>query len=295
MRKILVFVAFFGALLASAQSPNVTKATKNNELKFISFNIRLGSEWSAGQDGTNYWDFRKEAVLAMIQQEDPDVIGMQEVLPGQLHFLDSALSDYHRIGVGREDGNEKGECMAVFFKNDRFMTLSYHTYWLSQTPETVSMGWDAACHRTVTMVALVDMEMRPFLYMNTHLDHVSATARAESMKLLEQLAKEGYAPQMPIVIGGDMNTSADDTIFNSLMAHGFSKARDIAPVSDNEMTFNGFGKTDPIQIDHFFVRNMTVKEFRTLNGDYGVPYISDHYPIMMKVELPDLPPMNMCR
>lgn len=281
MKKILLLLAFCGILLMCA----CHNQTPSKDLKFISFNIRLGSEWSAGQDGEHYWDYRKEAVLAMIAQEDPDAIGMQEVLPGQLHFLDSALSGYQRVGVGREDGKEEGECMAVFFKRDRFGLVDSHTYWLSETPDSVSMGWDAACFRTVTMTLLRDkLNAKEVLYMNTHLDHVSATARAESMKLLTGLAKEWVAADVPIVVGGDMNTSADDSIFNALLECGFSKARDVAPISDNEMTFNGFGKTDPIQIDHYFVRNINVKEFHTLNGDYGVPYISDHYPVMMKIE-----------
>jgi len=252
------------------------------EYTFVSFNIRLGSEWSRTQDSSNYWDFRKEAVLTMIGQECPDAIGMQEVLPGQLHYLDSALTGYGRIGVGREDGKEEGECMAEYFNKERFDLVKSHTYWLSQWPDSVSMGWDAACFRTVTMALLRDKEsQQQMLYMNTHLDHVSVTARAESMKLLTRLATEWVGEDVPVIIGGDMNTEASDTIFDALMDKGFFKCRDVAPVSDNEMTFNGFGKCDPIQIDHFFARNIDVKEFHTLNGDYGVPYISDHYPVKM--------------
>lgn len=252
------------------------------EYSFVSFNIRLGSEWSRAQDSSNYWDFRKEAVLTMIAQEHPDAIGMQEVLPGQLHFLDSMLTGYERIGVGREDGKEEGECMAVFFRTDRFELEKSHTYWLSEWPDSVSMGWDAACFRTVTMALLRDKATQQrMLYMNTHLDHVSVTARAESMKLLTRLATEWVGEEIPVIIGGDMNTSATDTIFDTLMARGFCKCRDVAPVSDNEMTFNGFGKCDPIQIDHFFARGIRVKEFHTLNGDYGVEYISDHYPVKL--------------
>lgn len=38
-------------------------------------------------------------------------------------------------------------------------------------------------------------------------------------------------------------------------------------------------------IDHLFVRNMKCLSYRTLDGDYGVPYISDHYPIEIVVRL----------
>ena len=49
--------------------------------------------------------------------------------------------------------------------------------------------------------------------------------------------------------------------------------------TDTAYTFTGFGKHNPSRIDHIFVRGWQVEQFRTLNGDYGVPYISDHYPI----------------
>lgn len=51
--------------------------------------------------------------------------------------------------------------------------------------------------------------------------------------------------------------------------------------SDNKLTYNAYGKGKANQIDHFFVRKLRPLAFRTLDGDYGVPYVSDHYPVMM--------------
>lgn len=253
---------------------------QNHDLKFISFNIRLGSSWSKGQDGPHYWDNRKEAVVSMIRQENPDAIGMQEVLPNQLAYLDSALTDYQRLGVGREDGKSQGEHMAIFFKKDRLELVKGGTYWLSQTPDSVSMGWDAACHRTVTMALLRDRQTgRQLLYMNTHLDHMGPVARAESTKLLTRLAAQWAGDNIPILIGGDMNSNERDTIFNSFFHAGLANCRDMAPTADTAYTYNAFGKGAPNRIDHFFHRGLTLKSFRTLNGDYGIPYISDHYPV----------------
>lgn len=286
MRKLVLLVIVSLVFCFISCNQNVNDESEK-DLVFVSFNIRLGSEWSRGQDSLNYWDYRREAVLRMIQEESPDAIGMQEVLPNQLHYLDSALVDYCRIGVGREDGKEEGECMSIFFKKDVFELLKSQTYWLSETPDSVSMGWDAACFRTVTMALLKQKgSQREILYMNTHLDHVGTTARAESTKLLAKLAQEWSVNAMPILIGGDMNTSSDDTIFNNILTNGFQKAREKALISDNEITYNAFGKEPPKQIDHYFSKNLNIKEFHTLNGDYGVPYISDHYPIKIVVSLP---------
>lgn len=272
-------------ILIAAWSPSQAQAPGGG-LKVISFNIRLGSDWSRPHDGPHFWDFRKEAVVRMIAAEAPDAIGMQEVLPNQLRYLDSALAGYQRIGVGREDGREQGECMAVFFKRERFELLKSATYWLSETPGQPGKGWDAACHRTVTMVLLRDrLTHKELLYMNTHLDHVGLTARAESVKLLARLAGEWVPQDTPLIIGGDMNTAEQDSVFDALTAGGFAKARQAAPVTDNEQSYNAFGKGQPQQIDHFFCRGIRLAAFRTLKDDYGVPYISDHYPVAITFDL----------
>ena len=66
---------------------------------------------------------------------------------------------------------------------------------------------------------------------------------------------------------------------------GLEVARDLTPYSSFQKTYNAFGKGESSLIDHFFVRNVKIKEFRTLDGDYGVPYISDHYPIEIIIRL----------
>lgn len=280
MKKLLTLlsVAIIISLTACSQH-NLTR-NQHNDLKFISMNIRLGSSWSKGQDGPHFWDNRKAAVVKMIRQENPDALGLQEVLPNQLAYLDSALPDYQRYGIGREDGKSQGEHMAVYLKKSRLELIKSGTYWLSKTPDHASMGWDAGCHRTVSMVVIKDkLTGRKMLYMNTHLDHMGVTARAESTKLLARFANEWATDGMPVLIGGDMNTNDRDTIFNSFRNINLENCRDHAPISDTSFTYNAFGKGAPARIDHFFHRGLTLKSFRTLNGNYGVPYISDHYPI----------------
>ena len=254
------------------------------ELKIISFNIRYNS-WN-NIDGENGWPYRKSSVVKMILEERPAAIGLQEALIDQLLFLDSCLPSYRRIGVGRDDGKEAGEFMAIYYNTDAVELLSGETKWLSATPETPSKGWDAACYRTVTKARFKIKESgKEFIYLNTHLDHVGKTARAESAKIIASLAKD-IEEGTPIILGGDMNSTIDDEIFQSFYAEGLKAARDLAPKkhTDNLITYNAYGKDKGVVIDHFFVRGVKVKSFRTLDDDYGVPYISDHYPIEMVVK-----------
>lgn len=287
MRKVLT-ILFAVALLAScAPSKDVTHhvsdaetavpTRRSGDLLIMSFNIRNSSG-----DGAHNWGNRRDKVAAMVLKELPDAMGMQEMLPDQLEYLDSALaSDYDRIGIGRDDGKKEGESMCIYYRRSRLQLLNWETRWLSETPTEVSLGWDGACRRTVTIARFRDRrDGKEFLYMNTHLDHVGPVARRESIKLLcdwaDQLGKD-----IPVIIGGDMNSDLSDDIFRPLEQHRLLSARDIAPVTDNEITYNAYGKGKPSVIDHFFVRGWQhVKLFRTLNGDYGVPYISDHYPVV---------------
>lgn len=255
---------------------------RDEEITIMSLNIRNSSAWN--HDGDNDWAHRREAVSAMILEEMPDALGMQEMLPDQLAYLDSVLGDhYRRIGVGRDDGDTLGENMCIYYNHNRLKLIGWKNYWLSETPDSVSFGWDAACRRTVTVGLFEDVHTgHSFTYMNTHLDHMGHEARKNSVLLLCKLANQEKGP---IVIGGDMNSGIEDSIFVPLAQHNLLSARDIAPITDTAYTYNAFGNGNPARIDHFFVRGWDVAEFHTLNGDYGVPYISDHYPVKVTLRI----------
>ena len=253
------------------------------DLKIISFNIRYNS-WN-NIDGANGWPFRKEAVVNMILQEHPDAIGLQEALVDQLLYLDSCLPTYRRVGVGRDDGKDAGEFMAIYYDTTRLEYLGYNTYWLSETPDVPSLGWDAACRRTVTTLKLRDRHSgKEFVYLNTHLDHVGMVARAESAKFIASTIKD-FPTDLPVILGGDMNSTIDDTIFNTFYANGLQTAKELSGSESNDITYNAFGKGEGSAIDHFFVRNAKVSTYNTLTADYGAPYISDHYPIAITIPL----------
>ena len=286
-RLTVIFSALL--LLCSCSKPA-------DELKIISFNIRYNS-WN-NIDGENGWPYRKDAVVKMILEEQPAAIGLQEALVDQLQYLDSCLPQYRRIGVGRDDGKEAGEFMAIYYDTTRLELCGENTWWLSETPETPTKGWDAACYRTVTEAEFRDRRSgKPFVYLNTHLDHVGKTARAEGAKFISSrvltdnlLTPHSSLKATPIILGGDMNSTIDDTIFNAFYSVGLIPAREMTDSTSNAITYNAFGGCDQSGndgkvIDHFFVKGLKVVRFRTLDGDYGVPYISDHYPIEIIVRL----------
>ncbi len=253
-----------------------------DEIKYISYNIRYGT----ANDGDNAWDIRKPATKEMISREQPDVFGLQEALIGQLEYIDSNFLQYSRVGVGRDDGKEEGEFMAVYYRNDKFQLLENGNFWLSETPDVCSMGWDAACRRIVTWakfkVADADKE---FYVFNTHLDHVGEVAREQSIllivKKIDEIVKDANAP---VFLSGDFNSNVSSPIFDPLK-NIMKDSRAILPESEWISTYNNYGNGNDAMIDYIFYKNAEVLDFKTLNGDYGKPYISDHYPVMATMKI----------
>ena len=117
---------------------------------------------------------------------------------------------------------------------------------------------------------------KEFYYFNTHLDHVGSEARKQSILLIRDFIEANGDKNTPVILGGDMNVTISSDIFDPLYDIGMTSARENAPLTDNRISF---GKQLPTIIDHFFTRNITVFQFKTITFGYGVRYLSDHYPI----------------
>ena len=289
---ILLPLLIVAALVSSCQSdedPNYEPNgyEKVSYYKIISFNVRYSS--APEIDGDNRWELRRDASVKMVAKHKPLVMGLQEACPDQIDFLDLNLTGYKHIGVGRDDGKRAGEMMAIYYDTTRLTLLDSGTFWLSETPEKVSIGWDAACNRTCTWghFKMKDTDFE-FLYFNTHLDHLGSLARKNSIKLIVDKMTELNPDNVPVFLSGDFNSTTDDPIFDPLKA-SLKDAREVSAISDKIITYNGFGTvTDNPNtrkewvIDHIFFSGVNPMAFMVLNGNYGVPFISDHYPISFR-------------
>lgn len=263
---ILLFVC---AIATNAQNDTVT---------VISFNIRYNNP----DDGDNIWENRRDNAVIMVNMENPDFLCVQEAYYVQLSYLLNSLQKYSYIGLGRDDGKQGGEHMAILYRKDRFEVVEHGDFWLSETPDVCSRGWDAVCHRIVTWGYFLDKQTGKHVYcFNTHLDHVGEVARRESVKLITQRIKEIVKDKKaPVFLTGDFNSDINSEIFDPLKKV-LKQARKDAPVTDSKGTFNGWGSApNNIVIDHIFYKNAKPMVFKTLNENkYGRALISDHYPI----------------
>ncbi len=259
------------ALLAAAC------ARPSGELKVMSYNIRT----EMAEDGENAWDLRKEATPAMLRAASPDVFGIQEASLGQENYILTECPEYKGFGVGRDDGQDQGERMSVFYKQDRLELLDGGTWWLSETPEVPSRGWDAKYPRTATWALLRDKRSgNRFWFVNTHLDHRGVQARINGLAMVMDKTAALDA-DIPLLIVGDFNVEPGDSCLLDIDARMLS-ARSVAPQTTDTPSFNGYGKSRGKIIDYIYFRGFSEADsFEVLSAPYdSIPYISDHYPIV---------------
>ena len=171
--------------------------------KAMSFNIRYATK----NDGVNQWENRKKELVGLIKKYDPDVIGFQEVLLSQLNFLIKTNSEFHKIGVARGDGKEKGEFSPILFNSKKFDLIESNTFWLSETPNNPSIGWDAAHKRICSYVKLRYKSSQNTLWVfNTHFDHIGEKSKKNSAFLIIKKIKALVSNKDNVILMGDFNS-----------------------------------------------------------------------------------------
>jgi len=284
-------LSFFIAAIFLISFSGCTHRKGENVIKVITLNVRYDNP----EDSVNAWPERASQVCNFIIDEKPDILGMQEVLWNQYKVLDSVLTDYSSVGVGREDGSRRGEMNPVFFRKEKFDEVRCITFWLSDFPDLPgSIGWGSSLPRIVTWMEFVEKKShKHFFFFNTHFAHDSETARLMSSRvLLKEVNRisEGY----PFIISGDFNMPPTSTGYSILTgpdesvplikdAYVITERRPSGPV----YTFNGFSdKTKSERVDYIFVRNgMKVTDYKTVvKKDKGI-FISDHWPVEALISL----------
>ncbi|MDQ2179089.1 endonuclease/exonuclease/phosphatase family protein [Marinifilum sp. D714] len=251
--------------------------------KFMTYNLRYDNP----NDGINKWELRKENIIDLICEYHPDVFGTQEGLCHQLEFLDSNLTGYSYVGVGRDDGKKKGEYCAIFYKHSVYKIVKESTFWLSTTPNEISVGWDAVLERICTYALFEDKKSgKQFWVFNAHFDHVGEKAQYESAKLILRKIQKLNQGNLPVVLMGDLNLKPKSEAIKYLadnMIDSHLKAEAKAKIG----TFNAFKHDEPVtdRIDYIFVDNSTkIVNYKIIDLKVDGRYPSDHLPVMIEIK-----------
>lgn len=255
-------------------------------IRVMSFNIRLDTP----ADSLNAWQYRKEMVASMVRFHKADLLGVQEALWNQMQDLTTLLPEYDWLGVGRDDGTQAGEFMAIFYRKERFRVIDHATFWLSETPEQPGRGWDAACNRVVTWARFSDRQSgEKFFHFNTHFDHKGSLARLKSAELLlQQIA--GIAQNEPVIVTGDFNSTPTSEVYHILTRElTDSKRVSQYPHHGSDGTFTWFDLKNLFNdqpIDYIFIKNnIKVLHHGTLTDSFNGRLPSDHFPVLTEVIL----------
>lgn len=252
------------------------------DLRVMSYNIRFDNP----ADSLDSWPHRKDALIAQVAHYAPDVLGTQEGLIHQLEAMEAGLEGYRFFGVGRDRGDRAGEHTGVFYRDDRLELLREETFWLSETPDRPSKGWDAALNRICTYGLFRHRESgRMFYVFNTHFDHIGEQARLESVKLILRKIREFNREGYPAILTGDLNLEPDSAPIRELAAaleDAYTRAGDAAYGPPG--TFNGFDCTQPVsrRIDYIFMSpgDFEVRGHVIAGETTGRGFPSDHFPVM---------------
>ena len=251
----------------------------------ISYNIRYDNNW----DIENSWKIRRNKISQILVQYSPSIIGIQEGLLNQVQYIDSSLIDYDYVGVGRDDGKKKGEFCAIYFDTTRYVLLKNSTFWLSETPDTISVGWDAALERICTYGLFKDrITKEEFWVFNTHFDHIGVVAREKSSELILKRINKINHQSLPVILMGDFNSIPNSSPVKEIK----TELSDALQISLEKLqgpmgTFNGFNEDLPIEkrIDYIFTNDLKVLSYTHINDRLNNNrHISDHLPVMIKIQ-----------
>jgi len=253
----------------------------------MTYNIRL----DVAVDGENDWTHRKDFFASQIQFYEPDIFGIQEAKPNQVIDISSLLTQYDNVGIGRE-GVGKGESSSIFYKREKFRIKESNTFWLSETPNEISKGWDAAFNRVCTYALFNDLQTKKTIWVfNTHLDHVGEIARTKGIQLILSKIAALNKKNFPVIFMGDFNSEPIEERIISLKkvmddSKEISQEKPFGPSG----TFNDFKHNEPVTklIDYIFISKeskLIVQKYAVLSDSKNLRYPSDHLPVFIEIIL----------
>ena len=271
----LLFIAF--SISANSQLINI---------KAMTYNIRYDNP----DDGKNQWKNRKEHLTSFINKQSPDFLGIQEGLQNQVEELAENCTTYNWIGVARDNGDNQGEFVPIFYKKKKFNLLKTGTFWLSETPDIIgTKGWDAALPRVATWAKFEErLTGKRLLIVNTHFDHKGSWARTKSARLILKKINELKSNNELVILLGDFNVTPHDEVYRTLTQNsGFEDTETLSkyPPIGPRGTFNNFKKIHrQKRIDYIFTPPLTnITTYQVFQPKHDGKHLSDHYPVMAEL------------
>ena len=276
-----VELAYYPHYLKNSK-PAEPAGSDKNSVSIISANVRTFAPFDLFKKS---WFYRADIFLKSLIEENPDIIGFQEVTKMHYKYLKKNLPDYESV-IAYRDKSLQPEACPVFYRSDKFECTDKGSFWLSNTPEKMSKDWGAMCYRICSYVILTDKDSgKKLVVFNTHLDHVSDEARINGIGVvLDKIKQFG---SLPSIIMGDFNATEQSKTYENATKN-FDDAKYKTDKTQTGATYQGFGTaTDSENIDYFMISKTGIKvnEYKILTKTYDGVYTSDHFPIYLNISL----------
>ena len=249
-------------------------------IQILSCNIRD----ARAEDGDNNWIQRKNTCIAILRQQQADILCFQEMRLNQQTDLLAALPEYSCYGLA-EDANTPDTPNALFFRTAAFSLISQGGYWLSGTPKIPgSRSWDSRYTRLANRVILQASESRYRIDItNTHLEDDNPFAAAQQAHVITRQTPPPPTGTLQILTG-DMNSDASSDVIQAFLDAGWldtdtavhgaaSRCRTFHAFEGERCTAEPSGK-----IDWIFTRGpVQVLAAEIIRDRMELRYPSDHY------------------
>lgn len=286
MKKYSYILFFFVVYIGCKPIKNVADI-ESGEIEVMTYNIRYGA--AKEKKDINNWVNRKDFLINQLKKYDADILGLQEVMDDQLKLISKELSGY-KFEVAKRNIKGVVSSSPVFYKYDKFKLVNGGTFWLSETPLKMSVGWDASEERICTYVLLKDKRTKRYFYVfNTHFDHKGKTAQIKSAYLIDKKIKEINTQDYPVLLLGDLNVQHYRDAYKFLSSN-YQDATKVSPETNlgPKGTFNWFDarRSHPYQIDYIFLSDgVELLRYEVVEDEYKSTYPSDHFPILITLKL----------
>ena len=235
---------------------------------------------------------RSELIVQHVNDGDADIICFQEWMTSHESTVWRELKyRYNMIAVSRHPTYKLDEKCAILYDKNRFTLVETNTFWLSETPETPSIGWDAKYYRICTTAVLYDkITEKTFRVSNTHLE-TTGVAQEKGRRLVVDYTVNS---EEPAILCGDFNFD-NRYSFYRLTAYKLDDSRTLAPDSITTASYNAYHKIflktggHGYPLDHIFLQKdkFTVHSYEVLNYLIDGKFSSDHFPVVAKISIND--------
>ena len=280
LTTLLSIATFFGSFASC-------KTFEPYELTLTTFNIRT---MASSDVGVKAWENRREAVVAFINDSGADIIGLQEVTLTQFVYIYQKIaSNYEALHFPRQSGGNP-EGVAFVYDKTVFNLVSQEKYWLSETPDEMSKGWDETYYRVAAVLTLEHIQTGERIKaINTH-GPLAAAANEKAFELIASRSLSGKNEPFTVMMG-DFNATPNKLGYVPI-AEKLQDCRVSAQESSNRdnATFTNWGKETPGRIiDYCFVskgENVQVLSYQVRDERWGDGnYISDHFAVQTTVRI----------